>query len=403
MFTKNTPRSVKPCKQQGSILILTLIFCIFVSQLALSAWSSTESRVSIAKQNQFGVRAELSAQSGLDYAVNRLIDNPYWEGTGGQFVQLAPEQSFSVSVSFIEDDALAGTKAVIRSTGRSASGEQTLRMEAVVGTGSSFGDAAGVFLSSEIELTRGKLNGDILIPDVIGAIEDYIVDAEGNSSWQANTDELGSLDVSTTNALKTVRQFTETNHFKGNSDIAVEDSPYRMPAWNLDGYTEPSASRMILSGVTNLDGLSTSQTVVVILDEGETLTINNCNLHGGLVVWAPSNYNLRDGARNVVEVISSNVGTGSDPHIGLMAPAAQVGGSGGGLNFHGLCFWNSIHGLDSAHITGALIVINEIVACDQLNLNGHPQTLANMPDGISFQGEGDGIDFLVAGEDYDKD
>lgn len=394
---------MKPCKQRGSILILTLIFCVFVSHLALSAGSSTESQISIAKQNKFGVRAELSAQSGLDYAVNRLIDNPYWEGTGGQFIQLGPEQSFSISVSFVEDDALAGTKAVIRSTGRSSTGEQTLRMEAVVGTGSSYGDAAGVFLSAEIEMTKGKLNGDILIPDIVGAIEDYIVDAEGNASWQSNTDELGELSVSTTNALKTVRQFTETNHFKGNSSIEVESSPYRMPAWDLDGYTEPSSSRMILNGVTNLDGLNTSQTVVVILDEGETLTINNCTLHGGIVVWAPSDYNLRDGARNTVEVISSNVGTGSDPHIGLMAPAARVGGSGGGLNFHGLCFWNSIDDLDGAHITGALIVINEIVACNQLNLNGHPQTLANMPDGISFQGEGEGIDFLVAGEDYEED
>ena len=394
---------MKPCNQQGSILILTLIFCVFVSQLALSAGSSTESRVSIARQNQLGMRAELSAQSGLDYAVNHLIDNPYWEGTGGQFIQLTPEQSFAVHVSFVEDDALAGTKAVIRSTGRSGDGEQTLRVDAVVGNGSSHGDAAGVFLSSEIELTKGKLNGDILIPDIVGAIEDYIVNAEGEVSWQANTDELGTLEVSTTNALKTVRQFTETDHFQGNTEIELESSPYRMPAWDLNGYTEPDASRMILSGVNNLDGLSTSQTVVVILDEGETLTINNCNLHGGIVVWAPNDYNLRDGARNVIEVTSSNVGTGSDPHIGLMAPASQVGGSGGGLNFHGLCFWNSIHDLDGAHITGALIVINEIVACDQLNLNGHPQTLANMPDGISFQGEGDGIDFLVAGEDYEED
>jgi hypothetical protein len=382
---------------------LTLIFCIFVAQMALSAGSSTESQISIARQSQLGVRAEFSAQSGLDYAVNHLIANPYWEGTNGQFIQLSAEQSFSVAVSFVEDDALAGTKAVIRSTGRSGSGEQTLRMDAVVGSGSSNGDAAGVFLSAEIEMTKSKLNGDILIPDIVGAIEDYIVDADGHGSWQANTDEVGTLDVGTTNALKTVRQFTETNHFKGNSDIVLESSPYRMPAWDLDGYTEPNASRLILNGVTNLDGLSTSQTVVVILEEGQTLTINNCTLHGGIVVWAPSDYNLRDGARNVVEVISSNVGTGSDPHIGLMAPAAQVGGSGGGLNFHGLCFWNSIHDLDGAHITGALIVINEIVACDQLNLNGHPQTLANMPDGISFQGDGEGIDFLVAGEDYDGD
>lgn len=380
-----------------------MVFCVLIAQLALSAGSSTESQLQVARNSTLSLRAEFSAQSGLDYAVTQLTQNPYWQGTEGEFVTLTAHQSFSISVSFEEDDAFAGTKAVIRSTGRSEDGEQTLRMEAVVDTGSSMGDAAGVFLSSDIELTQGKLNGDVLIPDIVGAIEDYLLDAEGNPTWTLNEDELGDLDVSTTNAIKTVRQYTSTNHFKGNSTIEVETDPYRMPAWDLDGYTEPDSSRLILDGVTSLNGLSTSQTVVVILDEGESLDVTDCNLHGGLVVWAPPTYNLRDGARNAINVTSSNIGTGSHPHIGLMAPAAQVSGSGGGLNFHGLCFWNSIDGLDQAHITGALVVINEIVACHKLNLNGHPQTIANMPDGISFSGSGEGIQFLTAGEDYGED
>ena len=389
--------------EKGSILILTLVFCVLIAQLALSAGSSTESQLQVARNSTFSLRAEFSAQSGLDYAVTQLTQDPYWEGTEGDWVTLTENQSFSVIVTLEEDDAFAGTKAVIRSTGRSGDGEQTLRMEAVVDTGSSMGDAAGVFLSSDIELTRGNLNGDILIPDVVGAIEDYLLDESGVPTWTLNEDPLGDLEVGTTNAIKTVRQFTETNHFKGNSTIEVESSPYRMPAWDLDGYTEPDASRMILENVTTLDGLNTGQTVVVILDAGETLDVTDCNLHGGLVVWAPPTYNLRDGARNTVTVTSSNIGTGADPHIGLMAPATQVGGTGGGLNFHGLCFWNSIHGLEQAHIAGALVVINEIVDCNKLNLNGHPQTIANMPDGISFSGSGDGIQFLTAGEDYGEE
>lgn len=376
---------------------------MLISQLALSAGSSTESQLQVARNSTFSLRAEFSAQSGLDYAVNQLIQNPYWEGTRGEFVELTDNQSFAIEVTFEEDDAFAGTKAVIRSTGQSDEGQHTLRMEAVVGDGSSLGDAAAVFLSSDIELTQGKLNGDILIPDIVGAIEDYFLDENGNPTWTLNSDPLGNLNVDSTNAIKIVRQFTDVNHFRGSSEIELKTEPYRMPAWDLDGYIEPDSSRLILEGVTSLDGLSTSQTVVVILDEGENLTINNSNLHGGLVVWAPPAYNLRDGARNTVTVTSSNIGTGNDPHIGLMAPAAAISGNGGGLNFHGLCFWNSIQGLEQAHITGALVVINEIVACDKLNLNGHPQTLGNLPDGISFSGSGDGIQFLTAGEDYGEE
>jgi len=350
-----------------------------------------------------GVRAEFSAESGLAYAQKRLMNDPYWEGTDDTWIEFSGEQSFKIAITFEEDDAFAGTKAVIRSTGRSSEGEHTLRMEAIIDTGGTAGDAAGVFLSADIEMTQGKLNGDVLIPDVVGAIEDYFLDEDGNPTWELNEDPLGTLAVDTTNAIKTVRQFTETQHFKGNSSIELEDSPYKMPAWDLDAYTEPSDSRMILDGVTSLSGLNTSQTVVVLLDEGDTLTVTDCTLHGGLVVWAPSEYNLRSGARNSVTVSSSNIGTGSDPHIGLMAPAAEVSGSGGGLNFHGLCFWNSIDGLDSAHITGALVVVNGIANCHKLNLNGHPQTLANMPDGIAFQGSGEGITFLTAGEDYGEE
>lgn len=379
------------------------MFCALIAQFALSSGSSTESQLSIARNEQASVRADFAAESGLDYAINHLMANAYWTGTNGDSITLSDSQSFSVAVTFEEDDAFAGTKAVIRSTGRSGEGERTLRMEAIINTGSSAGDAAAVFLSSDIELTRGKLNGDVLVPDVVGAIEDYFLDADGNPSWQLNTDELGTLDVDSTNAIKTVRQFTETNHFKGNSDIELETEPYKMPAWDLDMYATPDSTRMILDDVSSLDNLNTSQTVVVILEAGETLSVNDCNLHGGLVIWAPAEYNLRDGARNAVTINSSNIGTGSAPHIGLMAPAASVSGEGGGLNFHGLCFWNSIQGLDQAHITGALVVVNEIVGCDKLNLNGHPPTLGNFPDGISFQGTGAGIDFLTSGEDYGED
>lgn len=401
--TKLTYSTRQQTRESGSILVLTLVFCALIAQFSLSAASTTESRLAIAENDQSSVRANFAAQSGMDYAINQLINNASWTGTAGDWVTLSAHQDFSIEVSFEEDDALAGTKAIIRSTGRSGDGQRTLRMEAIVGSGSSAGDAAAVFLSSNIELTQGKLNGDVLVPDMVGAVEDYYLDANGNQVWVLNEDPLGTLAIDSTNALKIVRQFTEDNHFKGNSDIELEDEPYKMPAWNMDGYVEPDPERLILEDVTLLDGMSTSQTVVVLLDPGETLTIQDCQLGGGVVVWAPADYNLRDGARNHVVVDSSNIGTGSTAHIGLMAPAASVSGGGGGLNFHGLCFWNSIQNLDQAHITGALVVINEIVACDKLNLNGHPQTLGNLPDGISFQGSGDGIDFLSSGEDYGED
>jgi len=81
-----------------------------------------------------------------------------------------------------------------------------------------------------------------------------------------------------------------------------------------------------------------------------------------------------------------------------MAPTASVSGADGASNFHGLCFWNSIHDLDGPHIDGALVVVNEVVNCTKLVMNQHPPTMGNLPDGISFAGDQPGLQFLESGE-----
>jgi hypothetical protein len=389
-------------QQQGAILLLVLLFSAALATLAYSSFHSASSGLELQRDSKDDLRSELAAEAGLDFARNNLMVDPYWGGTGQDWVQLGSASQFRVSVDLVADNQLAGVQVSVRSEGNSGNGKTVLAMEVVVNNGGSAGDVAAVFLSSDIEMRWTHFNGNILIPDMVGAIEDYRLTEDGQSTWTLNESALGTFDFRNMVLTKTSYQFTDTNHIGGNVDIEIRSQPYKMPAWNLDAYLLPNPGYQVLEGVTEINGLNTDDTLVVVLEADQTLTVLNSQIHGGLVVWAPPTWDLRSGPRNQVIINGSNVGVGAAPHIGLLAPASDVSGNLSGSNFHGLSFWNSIHDMEHAHITGALVVVNEIVACYQMNVIGQPQTLNNLPDGIQFQGSNSSYAMLNGGEAYAK-
>lgn len=383
-------------QNSGFVLVLALVATVAVAFLALSSFGSVEAKMAIQRQEADGMQADLAAQAGLAHAKIMLINDPYWEGTD-EWIEIG-QSRFNIETELVENQNTTGVQVSVKAEGRNGDGKRVLQMDIIVSDGGSMGDVGAVFLSSDLQLRHGHINGNVLIPDAVGAIEDYTVDEFGNSYWSPNTDPLGALDFQAFVVNHESHQFTETEYFNGSPTIVVEEDSYKMPAWNLDTYLEDVENNIVLNGVTSLSGMNTDSTVVVVLEEGQTLTIDDCQLHGGLVVYSPSDWDLRSGARNDVIVNGSNIGTGSAPHIGLMAPTASVTGIDSGTNFHGLCFWNSINDLDRAHISGALVVVNEVVNCTKLVMNQHPPTMGNMPDGISFVGNEPGLDFLDSGE-----
>ncbi len=389
-------------------MIIALIFSTLLATLALGAHSSMEATVAVAHDDADSVRAELAVDAALQYSRNQLMNDPYWQGTGDDWIDVADRSRFHIAIDLIEDDQLAGVEVSVRAEGRSGNATRALRMNMVVSTGSDMSDMAVVFLSSDIDMKSASINGEALIPDAVGAVLDYRLDAFGAPTWTENSDELGVISIVGSHANQGVYQYTSNNYFGGNTDIIPRETPFKMPAWNLDGYLDPASGYWVEHGITELSGINTDMTVVVILAAGETLTVSDCQLHGGLVVWAPPDYDLRSGPRNTVVLDSCNIGTGSAPHIGLLAPAAAVtdpGQQGGGdsSNFHGLNFWNSIQGLGHAHMTGAVVVVNEVVDFEHAVINRHPPTMGNLPDGIMFSGDNPGIDLVASGEDYGLD
>jgi len=258
-------------------------------------------------------------------------------------------------------------------------------------------DVGCFILTSNVDIYKSHFNSDVFIADTSGSVYDYKLDVFGDPTWTLNNEDMGNTKTKRTKIHKKSYQYTDKKHWKGNYEKVVLDTPYYMPEWNLDSYLQPAQDRLILYGVNSLSYNNFHDTVVVVLDPGETLDIRNCNLHGGLIVYASPTWDVRSGKRNTVRIWKSNIGTGAAPHIGLIAPACEIipgqssggGGCGGGgsrntINIHGFCFWNSVHDLDKAHVNGALIVVNEVEDLDHFNFHAHPPTLANPPEGVSL-------------------
>ncbi len=382
-------------------MIIALLFTTMLASLALSSASSMESTVAVARDQSDTIRAELAADAAMQYARNQLANDSLWDGTGGAWIPLADSASFQVIVTMIEDNLPQSARVVVRAEGRSGNAVRALRLELMVSSGENFDGMSLMLLTSsqELELEDAKIHGDVLIPDAVGAVMDYSLDAFGNQVWALNTDPLGEREIENSQANKKIHQFTSTKWFKGKNDIVQRDSPVYMPGWNLDSYLDPAAGHWIISAEGELEDVTTNQTIVLVLAPGEEFRFKDCQIHGGIVVWAPPDYNLRDGARNYIRVESSNIGTGAAPHIGLIAPAAEVRADGPGMNFHGFNFWNSTDDFRRGHLIGILIVVNEIDEIEDVVFNSHPPTMKDPPPGIELKGAAPEIDIISGGED----
>ncbi|NQU48192.1 MAG: hypothetical protein HQ519_06055 [Planctomycetes bacterium] len=390
-------RKFSASKQGGFVLVMVLLFTSSLVYLSLSSFGSIESKVAVQRLDGDSLRAELAAQAGIEHAKSRLMDDLEWDGTD-EWVDLGGSKFF-VAIAAIEDDeGDGGITYQVTVEGRSGHGKRVLAMNYEVSAGNDFSEVGCYFLSSNIDINKSHFNADVFLADAPGSVYDYTADAFGNETWSLNTDNLGSTNISNTMVNHTSFQFTSNNYFKGNYDKVVLDTAIYMPAWNLDFYLIPSDTTIVLSGIEEVSETNFNQTLVVLLDEGDTFNVNDCNLHGGLVIYVAPDYDLRSGARNAVSIDKSNIGTGASPHIGLIAPACEVKGGGDHINIHGFCFWNSIDDLDNAHVNGALIVVNEVDDLDSFNFHAHPPTLSNPPEGVTMKSSTPGITLVTGGE-----
>lgn len=388
---KTLPRSSSQA-QSGFALIMVMLVTSVLAYLSLSSYSSIESKVAIQRQETDSMRAELAAQAGIEHAKLQILNNQSWDGTDS-WINVGNSR-------FMATTSQDGDEVLVSVEGRSGDGRRVLTMEYLVQGSEEEMEGVGCWiLTSNVEIAKGHFNTNLFIADQAGSVYDYKLDIFGNPTWTLNTDDLGSTDISSTKVNQTSYQFTNANWFKGSYDKEILDTPFYMPAWNLDSFLVPGADRLILYGVEELSNVNYHDTVVAVLDEGDTFNVNKCTLHGGLVVYVEPEWDLRSGKRNTVSIDKSTIGKPSSPGIGVIAPASEVKGGGQQINIHGWSFWNSVDDMDKGHVNGALIIINQVDDLDQFNMHGHPNVIANPPDCIQFNTGTPELNLLVGGED----
>ena len=388
-------RAKRRRSEAGGILIIVLVLMGLLSITAISFAGSAEDHIEIQRDGQESLRAEFAAETGLDFALRRMQMAPRWTGTDQAGMTLPDGSVFHVEV--LDDEfEQGGNAAALRITGESGQGLFRLGADLDVDTGWG-GDAevAMAILGNEFNMQGGIVRGDVLLTDA----EDKL------SMWNWNTEqwEIGGYgtiegyDFDGASVDGTLYKYSNIDYNVNAPEHRIS-APVRAPKIDLDSYAVPGAGKVIYYGSHNLKDVAHNETVVFVLNENQTVSLDDCYFPGGVVVHCPKDYNLLGMYRNKILVKhGTRIGGGDGgvhPYIGLIAPGCEVQFTHEGCAFqnvdhndiYGFNVWNEVFMVRGARITGQLIVLNEVTFLRDSEIVYDPIVGENVPYGISFDG-----------------
>ncbi|MCH2113030.1 MAG: hypothetical protein MK213_09250 [Planctomycetes bacterium] len=383
--------------ERGAVFLFALLLTSIMASLATSFGSSVRTQLNVAHHASQELQADLAAQSGLEYALRRLSLEPGWTGT--------PQGGWDVGGMTLEVDCThQGNQTTVVVDGVSEEGRAQLTADLASSSGMALGNKACILLGSEFDITSAQIVGDIIIPDQLGVVQDWVNDAQGNGMWvPGGSSTLGPMWFQWAQVTGELSKYTNNQYIPwANNEVVVSDG-IRMPSWNLNDYLIPAAGVTIFQDVNHISQTVVHDLAVFVLDPGETLTIEQCQMLGGVIVWCEPDYDLRSEPRNEVYFTSCQIGRGTpnDP-VGLIAPAAKVTtdpNSGGG-QVHGFSFWGSGEGIRSVLIQGQLVVVNRLTDFANAQIVFKPSLEGNEPDGIDIVDSSGSLELLQIRESF---
>ncbi len=406
------PRNSARTRESGVILLVVLMLITLLSITAVSFAGSAGSEVEVARDGAEALRAEFSAEAGLDYALRRMQMAPRWTGTGPQGITLPDGSVCEVEITSDDFDQ-GGDTADLRISGRSGQGLVRLGAQVHADTGWS-GDAhvAMAVLGNEFLMTGGIVRGDILVTDAENKLEMWDWDQEQWEIGGYGTIEGYTFDDATVDGR--LFKYSTTNYDVAGEEIRVS-APVRAPKIDLDWYLQPGPGKVFYYGSNNLKNVVHSETVIFVLSENHTVSLDNCYFPGGVVVHCPKDYDVLGMYRNKIllkhgTVIGGGSG-GCQPCIGLIAPGCEVQFTHEGCAFqnsdhsdiYGFNLWNEVFMVRNGRIRGQLIVLNEVTHMRDSEIIYDPYVAANVPYGISFEGTSPHADLSSVYELYDQE
>jgi hypothetical protein len=154
-----------------------------------------------------------------------------------------------------------------------------------------------------------------------------------------------------------------------------------------------------------LSGLTYEETVVIQLTNKQTVTATNCNFKGGLVVICPEDYDVREGARNLVHLKKgTTIGGGSGgvaPHVGLIAPGGNLKSDNDAVTLEGFHIVNDVDLFKNSTITGQFVVLNSVKDMRDCTITYDPEVSANLPQWFGFGYAGATTRLISLYEDFE--
>lgn len=400
--------SPHPDRRRGSVLLLVLIFTSLLATIAASYGGTLDAALDVQRDESRILHAEFAAESGVEYARRQLLLDPDWAGTGVDGLTLPDGMTrFVVAASQTADLGDAGTVHGLEVDGIYDDSRASLGGEMTVTPGTSQdSQLALIFLGEDFKQAHGMVYGDVLVTDRANKVNDWVFDAQGVGSYQPGGAAIdGKTQFICTGVDGTLYKYRDdVGDYNWLGDEVVLTENTRAPAWDLDDFLEPGPGKVIFTDVTRMDWEYYEETVVFVLEPGQKLTLRGCVFAGGVVVYCPKDYDLRQGYRNMIQLKDQTCIGGGDqgvePNIGLIAPGGKVKNDCKGTWMCGFHFLNEIGKLENSTILGQLVVLNRVQMLKDSDVIYYEPAALDGPSMINFGSTAGKVDITSLFEDF---
>ncbi len=398
------------------VLILTLVFTGALILFAAGMSNSARTQLALKRDEAEALRAEMAAESGLEFARRQFALDAAWAGTSADGFELPDGSSFSVLVKSLEDVGGGATEAAFTVTGRN--GEGVHKFSSLVLVAPSGGGAypyALLFLGENFSMSHGMVYGDVLFADRAYKVNDWLFDAYGDGYYaDANGPETdGKKEFICTGVDGTVYKYRDDlEDYQWLGKEVLLEGNVNMPSWDLDEFKVPGPGKKILTNPHNvgnktwaLNGATYEETVVINLLNKQTVTLTNCNFKGGLVVLCPDDYDIRSGARNLVHLKKgTKIGGGTQgaaPNIGLIAPGGKLKNETNPNTLNGFHLVNEVDLFRNSTVNGQMVILNACKDIRDCVINYDPKVVENLPPWFGYRAPAATTKILSIFEDFE--
>lgn len=406
----------KAPSRRGSILLVAALFAFLLYSTGVSLAGSIYDRVDIERDGSDALKAELAAESGLEFAQRQLLLEADWAGTGPDGVTMPDGSRFVVAAHFAESSQFGDDVHLVDVVGQC--GEGVVKLGSGVKVYAGADGASGmalIFLGQNFTMSHGMVHGDALLVDRARKCDDWMRDANGVGYYAAAhgpaSDGVKQL-ICTGVDGRLYKYRDDLGDYQWLGEEVVISANSIMPSWELDEFKTARPKQVNLvnphnmgNTVWNLGGLTYEETVVVQLLNSQTLTLTNCHFNGGLIVISPPQQDARLGNSNLVHVKKgTTIGGGSGgvyPHLGLIAPGGKLKSDNQASAISGFSLVKEVDLHKYCRFTGQLVILEACKSLQDCEVSYDPEVGDHLPPCFSFGTSGGFTDVLGVFENFD--